>query len=1200
MSRPIVTIDGNEAAAWIAHHLSEVCAIYPITPSSNMGEWCDQWSAEGKRNIWGTIPEVQEMQSEAGAAASIHGAIQTGALTSTFTASQGLLLMIPTMFKVAGELTPTVFHISARTLATHALSIFGDHSDVMAVRSTGYAMLASGSVQEVMDVALIAHAATLESRVPFVHFFDGFRTSHEVQKIEQITPDDMRAMISEEAVFEHRRRAMNPNRPVLRGTSQNPDVFFQARERCNPWYDACPGVVQKVMDRFAQVVGRKYHLFDYEGHPQAERVIIIMGTGAETTHETVNYLIGKGEKVGLIKVRLYRPFSAENFLKALPATVKKIAVMDRTKEPGADGEPLFKDIVTAVAEGVQTGGAPFREFPTIIGGRYGLSSKEFTASMAKAVFDELAKPNPKRRFSVGINDDVTHLSLDYDPHFSVEGDDVFRGQFFGLGADGTVSANKNSIKIIGEETVNWAQGYFVYDSKKSGTITVSHLRFGPRSIQSIYLVDKANFIACHQTVFLERYDMLSAAVKGATFLLNTYVPPDKAWDSLPRSMQQTMIDKKMKFYVIDAYKVARETGMGERVNTIMQTCFFAISGIIPRDEAIAEIKKTIKKTYGAKGDVVVEMNYKAVDQTLANLHEVPVPDKVTSGWEQPPAMSAEAPEFVRNVLGPIYAYKGESLPVSAFPPDGTFPTATAMWEKRSIALDIPVWREDICTQCGKCVIACPHAAIRQKVYDPALLTEAPPTFKSADFKAKEYKGMTYTLQVAPEDCTGCSLCVEYCPVHSKTEAKIKAINMSPLPPLRDPERVNYDFFLHKIPDLDRKLVKINTVKGSQFLQPLFEYSGACSGCGETAYVKLVSQLFGDRAVIGNATGCSSIYGGNLPTTPWTKNKDGRGPTWNNSLFEDTAEFALGFRLTLDKHREFAIELMQQLREPIGAELVDALVGNPQKTEEEIENQRINVARLLEKIRGIDRWEARHLMEVCEALVKRSVWGMGGDGWAYDIGYGGLDHVMATGRNVNLLVLDTGVYSNTGGQCSKATPMGAVAKFAASGKGIPRKDLGLMAMAYGHVYVAQIAMGANDTQCVKAFIEAENYDGPSLIIAYSHCIAHGIDMEKGMDHQELAVKSGMWPLYRYNPELAKEGKNPLSLDSKPPSIPVTDWTMAETRFRMLTRFKPDRARQLAEFAQLDAQKRWKFYEQLAAMSYELKSGGNGQKPAEVVP
>ncbi|NQT33823.1 pyruvate:ferredoxin (flavodoxin) oxidoreductase [bacterium] len=1190
MSQKQVTIDGNEAAAYVAHHLNEVIAIYPITPSSNMGEWADQWSAEGKRNIWGTIPEVIEMQSEGGASAAVHGALQTGALTTTFTASQGLLLMIPSMFKIAGELTSTCFHVSARTIATHALSIFGDHSDIMAVRSTGWGLLSSGSIQEVMDMAMIGTAATYETRIPFIHFFDGFRSSHEVQKIEQLSEDDMRTMIDEKKILEHHWRGMNPERPDLRGTSQNPDVFFQARERINPFYTAAPDIVQKVMDRFFEVTGRRYNLFDYVGHPEAERVVILMGSGIEAAHEAVDYFTERGEKVGIIKVRLFRPFSVEHFIKSLPKTVKAIAVLDRTKEPGAEGEPLYKDIVTAIAETMADGNG-FAAFPKIIGGRYGLSSKEFTPAMVKAVFDELKMDNPRRRFSVGIEDDVTHQSLEYDHDFSVEGAEVKTCLFYGLGADGTVGANKNSIKIIGEGTDNFAQGYFVYDSKKSGAITVSHLRFGPNPIRSTYLVHKADFIACSQTIFLEKYDMLSPAVEGATFLLNSYVEPDKVWDTLPRSFQRQMIDKKMKFYVIDAYKVGHETGMGERVNTIMQTCFFAISGILPRDEAIKAIKNSIKKTYGAKGDKIVQMNFDAVDQALANMHEVPVPDEVTSDFELPPPVSVEAPDYIRNVLGTIISFKGDDLPVSAFSVDGVFPIGSTKWEKRNLALEIPVWDEALCTQCGKCVIACPHAAIRQKVFDLELLSDAPPTFKSADYKAKDFKGMKYSLQVAPEDCTGCVMCVEVCPVKDKKNPEHKAINMQPQPPLRESERENYNFFL-ELPEIDRARLKINSVKGSQFLEPLFEYSGACSGCGETQYVKLVSQLFGDRAIIGNATGCSSIYGGNLPTTPWTVNKNGQGPVWNNSLFEDTAEFALGLRLTIDKHKEFSIELMNSLRDEIGAELVDALRECQQIDEAEIAEQRARVSRLKEKIKDLDRWEAKHLMLVSDSLVKKSIWGMGGDGWAYDIGYGGLDHVIATGRNVNLLVLDTGVYSNTGGQCSKATPLGAVAKFAASGKGIPRKDLGLMVMNYGHVYVAQVAMGANDGQSVRAFIEAENYDGPSLIIAYSHCIAHGIDMAKGMDNQMLAVKSGVWPLYRYNPDLTKEGKNPLKLDSKPPSIPVTDFTYAETRFKMLTRFKPERAENLARYLQEDTNARWRFYEQLSKMDF-----GNGEEVSE---
>jgi pyruvate-ferredoxin/flavodoxin oxidoreductase len=1187
MARRTVTIDGNEAAAYSAYRINEVCAIYPITPSSNMGEHCDDWAAAGIKNIWGTVPIVQEMQSEAGAAAAVHGALQTGALTTTFTAAQGLLLMIPTMFKIAGELTPTVFHISARTVATHALSIFGDHSDVMAVRSTGFGLIASNCVQEVLDFALIAQAASLKSRVPFLHFFDGFRTSHEIQKIEMLEPDDYHYMVPDELVHAHRQRRMTPEKPILRGSSQNPDVFFQTREICNPFYLACPDIVQETMDRFAGRIGRHYHLFDFVGAPDAERIVILMGSGAETAQETIEWLQARGEKVGVIKVHLYRPFSVKHFMKALPKTVKSIAVLDRTKEPGAIGEPLYQDVVAAIEEGMTTGQAPFSSPPRIIGGRYGLSSKEFTPAMVKAVFDELAKKSPKNHFTVGIIEDVTHSSLEYDPAFSIEPANVFRGKFYGLGADGTVSANKNSIKIIGEGTDFFGQGFFVYDSKKAGAVTTSHLRFGPQLIHSTYLVDKANFVACHQSVFLERYDMLSDTVPGAVFLLNTQAPADKAWDILPCEDQAEIIKKKIKYYVIDAYKVARETGMGSRVNTIMQTCFFALSGVLPKDEAVKKIKDSIKKTWGARGDQIVQMNFAAVDSALANLHEVKVPDRVTSNFSRPPAVPDEAPDFVKNVLAKIIVNKGEEIPTSAMPVDGTFPTATTQWEKRNIALEIPVWDSDTCIQDGKCVMVCPHAAIRQKVYLPEKLASAPPTFKSIDYRGKEFPGHKYTLQVAPEDCTGCRLCVEVCPAKSKRDPNHKAINMALQPPLREAERDNYRFFLN-LPEMDRGKVRIGTVKGSQFLQPLFEYSGACAGCGETAYVKLLSQLFGDRAVIGNATGCSSIYGGNLPTTPWCVNPDGRGPTWNNSLFEDTAEFAYGFRLTLNKHSQYAEELLRKLAGTVGETLVEELLHADQTTEAGIIAQRERVAVLKGKLVKIDSEDARNLLSVVDYLVRKSVWGVGGDGWAYDIGYGGLDHVLAQGRDVNLLVLDTGVYSNTGGQCSKATPLGAVARFAAGGKPVPRKDLGMMAMSYGSVYVAQIAMGSNDLQTLKAFLEAESYPGPSLIIAYAHCIAHGIDMAKGMDNQKAAVNSGAWILYRYDPRLAAEGKNPLQLDSKPPKIPVQQWAYMETRFKMLTKSKPDEAKRLMELAQKDVEARWNFYKQLASMRYDLRT------------
>jgi pyruvate-ferredoxin/flavodoxin oxidoreductase len=1183
-NRVMVTIDGNEAAAYVAHKLNEVIAIYPITPSSPMGEWSDEWSALGKKNLWGTIPQVIEMQSEGGASGAVHGALQTGALSTTFTSAQGLLLMIPNMFKIAGELTSTVFHVAARTVATHALSIFGDHSDVMAARSTGFAMLASNSIQEIMDFALISTAATLESRVPFIHFFDGFRSSHEVMKIEQLSEEDMRSMIDNELILAHRARAMSPEHPVLRGTAQNPDVFFQARETVNPYYTACPGIVQKIMDKFEKIVGRKYSLFQYEGVVDPERVIVMMGSGAETAQETVEYLNAQGEKVGLIKVRLCRPFSVEHFIKAIPKTVKIITVLDRTKEPGATGDPLYLDVVTAVSETFMSGKLHLASYPKIIGGRYGLSSKEFTPAVVKGVFDEMKKQQPKNHFTAGILDDVTKTSIDYDASFTTERDDVVRAIFYGLGADGTVSANKNSIKIIGEDTDFYAQGYFVYDSKKSGSTTVSHLRFGPRPIHSTYLIDKASFIACHQWFFLEKYDILKPAISGATFLLNSIFGPKEVWDKLPRHIQKEIIEKKIKFHVIDAYNVGRQTGMGGRINTIMQTCFFAISGVLPKDEAIASIKKSIEKTYGKKGADIVNQNFEAVDQTLANLFEVKVPNKITSTMEMPPTVSEKAPKYVREVLAKIISNNGDSLPVSSMPLDGTFPTATAQWEKRNIALEIPVWIEEICIQCNKCVMVCPHAAIRAKVYDPKYLNDASPTFKSMDFKGTEYKGWKYTIQVAPEDCTECGLCVDVCPAKSKSEARVKAINMQPQPPIRETERANYDFFL-RIPEVDRKSVKIDTIKGSQFLQPLFEYSGACAGCGETPYVKLVSQLFGDRAIIANATGCSSIYGGNLPTTPWTINSDGRGPTWSNSLFEDNAEFGLGMRLTVDKHTEMSKELIQKLSSSIGTELVAAILTAKQTDEAGIYKQRQHVQQLKDKLKGINSPEAKSLLSLADNLVKRSIWIIGGDGWAYDIGYGGLDHVLASGRNVNILVLDTEVYSNTGGQMSKATARSAIAKFAASGKATAKKDLGMLAMTYGNVYVASVAMGSNDLQTLRAFIEAEAYDGPSLIIAYSHCIAHGINMTKGMQNQKLAVDTGYWTLYRYNPLLANEGKNPLKLDSKAPSRPLKEFTELETRFKMLEKSYPARAKELSILAQKDVNVRWKIYENLAQTGIE---------------
>ena len=1178
MERKMVTIDGNEATASTAHRINEICAIYPITPSSNMGEFADDWSAIGKKNIWGTVPLVLEMQSEGGASGAVHGALQTGALTTTFTASQGLLLMIPNMFKIAGELTSTVFHVSARTVATHALSIFGDHSDVMAVRQTGWAMLASGSVQEAHDFACIAQAATLEARIPFLHFFDGFRTSHEVSKIEQLTDDDLRHMIDDELVRAHRARALSPEHPILRGTAQNPDTFFQAREAINPFYAKVPGIVQKAMDKFGKLAGRQYHLFDYAGAPDAERVIIIMASGGETAEATVRHLVEKGEKIGVLRVRLYRPFAAEHFLKSLPKTVKSIAVLDRTKEPGAGGEPLYQDVINAMFENN-------RQDVKVIGGRYGLSSKEFTPAMVKAVIDELKKADPKKHFVVGINEDITHSSLDYDPHFSVEYPETVRCLFFGLGSDGTVGANKNSIKIIGEETDNYAQGYFYYDSKKAGTLTTSHLRFGPKPLQAPYLitVNTANFVACHQFTFLERFNITKYAQPGAVFLVNSIYGPEEIWDHLPREVQKDIIEKKLKFYTINAYDVAEKTGMGSRVNTIMQTCFFAISGILPRDEAIAQIKKAIEKTYGKRGEAVVQKNYAAVDQTLAHLHEVKVPEIVTSKLARRSPVPEAAPEFVRNVLGPMIAFEGDAIPVSALPVDGTFPTGTTKWEKRNIALEIPVWESELCIQCGKCVFVCPHAVIRHKVYDKKLLEKAPATFKHMESKFKEFPGMAYTVQVAPEDCTGCTLCVEACPAKDKTNPARKAINMAPQPPLRETEAVNWEFFLG-LPEVDRTTFSTGTIKNSQLLEPLFEFSGACAGCGETPYVKLLSQLFGDRAIIANATGCSSIYGGNLPTTPWTVNKEGRGPSWSNSLFEDNAEFGLGFRLTLDKQLEYARDLLPAFAAEFGADLVDGLLKAEQTTDLGIKQQRERVDTLKQKLAKSKNPQAKNLLAVADALVKKSVWIVGGDGWAYDIGYGGLDHVLSTGRNVNLLVLDTEVYSNTGGQASKATPRGAVARFAAQGKGLSKKDLGLMAIAYGSVYVARVAMGYSDQHTLKAFLEAESYTGPSIIIAYSHCIAHGIDMAKGLEQQKLAVQSGLWPLYRYDPRLADDGKNPLQVDCKEPTIPVEQYMYNETRFRMLVQSDEQRAEVLLKLSREDARSRWNFYSQLAAMHY----------------
>ena len=1190
---PFVTVDGNEATARVAYRLSEIIAIYPITPSSSMGELADAWMAEGQPNLWGAVPTVAEMQSEGGAAGALHGAVQTGALATSFTASQGLLLMIPNMFKLAGQLLPAVLHVSARAVATHALSIFGDHSDVMAVRTTGWGLLCSGSVQEAQDLALVAHAATLASRVPFLHFFDGFRTSHEVARIQPLKDDDLRVMVDESQVAQHRRRALSPDHPVLRGSAQNPDVFFQGREASNPFYLDCPLRVQDTMDRFAALTGRAYHLFDYEGAPDADRVIVMMGSGAETVGETIRALNEQGEKVGLLKVRLFRPFSVAHFVRALPPSVRNIAVLDRTKEPGAAGEPLYQDVVTAINEAIDAAEAPFRLFPRVIGGRYGLGSKEFTPAMAKAVFDELNEPAPRTHFTVGIYDDVSFTSLEYDPEFSTEDPDAVRAVFYGLGSDGTVGANKNSIKIIGEETDLNAQGYFVYDSKKSGSTTISHLRFGPNPIRSSYLVTRAEFVACHQWELLRRIDVLEHAAQGGTALLNSPYGADEVWNQLPRRAQRRILDRKLRVFVIDAGRIAADAGVGRRVNTVLQTCFFALSGVLPQAEAIAAIKQAIKKSYASKGDAVLHANYAAVDAALAGLQEVAVPSELTAVDDLDIEMPDAAPGFVRTVTGPMIAGLGDMLPVSALPADGTYPVGTTRWEKRNIAETVPVWDTVTCIQCGKCALVCPHAAIRIKAYDAAALVDAPATFKATDYRGHEFEGMKYTIQVAAEDCTGCELCVEICPAKSKATG-LRALEMHPQRPLREPERANYEFFLG-LPEVDRSVPKHNSVKGSQFLQPLFEYSGACSGCGETPYLKLATQLFGDRMIVANATGCSSIFGGNLPTTPWTCNRDGLGPAWANSLFEDNAEFGYGMRLTIDKHAEQARALLQRLAPfvDLGAEpIVPPILASTQSDEPEIFEQRRRVEMLKERLSAFlenrgpagqeDVRAAAQLLELADYLVRKSVWIVGGDGWAYDIGYGGLDHVLASDKNVNVLVLDTEVYSNTGGQASKATPRGAVARFAAAGKRTGKKDLGLLAMTYGHVYVAHVALGANDTQTVRAFLEAEAYDGPSLVIAYAHCIAHGIDIRNGLLQQSRAVASGHWPLYRFNPAAASDGRFPLTLDSKPPKITFTDYAFQETRYKMLKGLDREAAERLAEQAQRDIDMRWKLYEQLAAV------------------
>jgi len=1174
-----VTLDGNEAVAYTAYRVNEVCAIYPITPSSTMAELADQWAAAGKTNLWGEIPLVVEMQSEGGAAGAVHGALQTGALTTTFTASQGLLLMIPNMYKIAGELTPTVFHVAARALAAQGLSIFGDHSDVAAVRNTGFAQLASASVQEAHDFALIAQAATLASRIPFIHFFDGFRTSHEVNKLQLLEDAQIRAMIDEDLVLAHRGRALNPDRPFIRGTAQNPDVYFQGRETVNPYYQRLPECVATAMDRFCRLTGRSYGLFEYTGHPEAERVMVVMGSAAHTARETVRHLQARGERVGVVKVNLCLPFSAPHFLDVLPASAKSLAVMDRCKNPGSVGEPLYADVLTVLSEAYAEG--RMDRLPKIVGGRYGLSSKEFNPAMARAVFEELKQAKPRNHFTLGICDDVTHTSLDYDADFDIEPEHVVRAIFFGLGADGTVGANKNSIKIIGESTELHAQGYFVYDSKKSGSRTISHLRFGPEPIESPYLIASANFVACHQFGFVEKLDLLANARPGGTFLLNSPHAPDKVWDQLPRELQSGLIEKQLKFWSIDATRVALESGMPGRTNTIMQTCFFALANVLPRDAAIAKIKETIQKTYGKKGEEVVRKNFAAVDQTLANLHEISIPDQVSTNLRQPPVVPAEAPEFVQNVTALMMAGRGDELKVSQLPVDGTYPSGTTRWEKRNIADFVPAWEPELCIQCGNCSFVCPHSVIRAKFYPEARLTDAPSGFQSAPISARGFPDTRYTLQIYSEDCTGCALCTEVCPAISPSKTGVKAINMQPKAAdlTRDREALR---FFEMLPVNNRSRVDFSSVRGAQFLEPLFEFSGACAGCGETPYVRLLSQLFGDRLLVANATGCSSIYGGNLPTTPWTQNTEGRGPAWSNSLFEDNAEFGLGYRLAADQHLRLARRLTREMQEsltspPLATDILDA----PQLTESEIRRQRERVARLKAELLMRDDEPARQLLSVIDHLVRRSIWIVGGDGWAYDIGSGGLDHVLASGRNVNVLVLDTEVYSNTGGQSSKATPLGAVAKFAAAGKTVAKKDLALQAIAYGNVYVARIAMGANPQQTLLAFREAEAYPGPSLILAYSHCIAHGINMQKGLQQQDRAVASGYWPLVRYNPALRKTETNPFVLDSPRPRIKFRRYAENELRYKLLSRTHPAEFEHLMDIAQQVVNQKWETYEEMAS-------------------
>lgn len=1170
------TLDGNEAVADIAYRLNEVIAIYPITPASPMGEWSDAWMATQKPNLWGHVPTVVEMQSEAGAAGTLHGALQMGALTTTFTASQGLLLMLPNLYKIAGELTPTVIHVAARSLAAQALSIFGDHSDVMAARTTGFCLLASSSVQEAHDFALLAQATSLKSHLPILHFFDGFRTSHEIAKI-RILPDSvLQDMIKPEWIRSHRERGLSPENPVLRGTAQNPDVFFQARETVNSYYDACAQNLQDLMHDFAKHTGRQYQLYEYHGDPNAERVLVLMGSGAEAVQATVKHLLAQGEKVGLVNVRLYRPFLVEAFVQALPESVKSIAVLDRTKEPGSVGEPLYLDVVAALnqaqAKGLRT------QMPRIIGGRYGLSSKEFTPAMIMGIFQHLQEPVLKQGFTIGINDDVSHTSLNYDPRQTIESKNVFQALFYGLGSDGTVGANKNSIKIIGEHTAHYAQGYFVYDSKKSGAMTVSHLRFGPEPVQAPYLIQAAQFVACHQSIFLERFDVLEKLQHGGVFLLNSPHGPEELWAHLPRSVQQALKSKEAKIFVINADQVARESGMAGRINTVMQTCFFAISGVLPRVDALEAIRDSIRKTYDKKGKEVVQMNLNAVDQTLNHLYEVPLQNP-SSEWVLQTALSDQAPAFVRNVLGAIIAGKGDDLPVSCMPADGTYPTGTTRWEKRNLATEIPVWDPDVCIQCGKCAMVCPHGVIRVKAYAESHLENAPQSFKNTPAKDKDWQDLTYTIQVAPEDCTGCGICVDVCPARNKSQTRKKALNMEAQAPLREQERQNWDFFL-ELPELERSRINRHSIRQQQVQQPLFEFSGACSGCGETPYLKLLTQLFGDRMIVANATGCSSIYGGNLPTTPWSKNRDGHGPAWANSLFEDNAEFGYGMRVALDQQNATAKQLLQELAPELDPELVQRLLTNPQKDETEIFEQQQSVAELKDILQNMPQPKAKELLELANKLAKKSLWIVGGDGWAYDIGFGGLDHVLASNRNVNILVMDTEVYSNTGGQMSKATPMAAVAKFAAGGKPSGKKDLGLMAMTYGHAYVAQVAMGAKDEHTLKVFLEAEAYEGPSLIIAYSHCIAHGIPMNTAMQEHKAAVASGSWPLYRYHPERATVGENPLQLDSKAPKLPLKAYFERQNRFRMLNKSHPHAAKDLLEHSQTEVLERWDFYQHLA--------------------